>query len=209
MSAALVAICAGRARAAGTSEYRWGFSAGFGGTGITATQTLTNGATGTVPRSEGPVVMSIFVDTLLSDTWGLAFEHSRGVNFLPFSSGVSFTGVVSRWYFWGPAPFNQVAEGGSTILIKRFVPFLGFAAGLAEANVQRDAGDNAPVVSGSGVFFGARIGADYSTGIGKGIRPEIVASSSQFASSFSTAKTTSTPPLLQEFALQCSWYYNF
>ncbi len=199
----------GEARAFTASDYRWGVSAGYGGTGISSTQPLSNGAIGTVQRSDGPVVASVFVETLLSDYFGLAFEHSRGVNFVPFSAGVSFTGFVSRWYFLEPAPAMSAAPSGSTILIKRFVPFYGIAVGLAQADIQRDVNDGAPTVSGSGMFFGMRLGADYPTKLGQGIRPELVVSTTQYSSMFATAKTAYPAPLIQEFSLQCAWYFNF
>ena len=203
------AIYSGRASAFTASDYRWGVSIGYGRTGMSSTQPLTSGAIGTVSRADGPVVASIFVDTLLSDSFGLGFEHSRGVNFVPFSAGVSFTGFVSRWYFMGPAPAMMDSPSESTILIKRFVPFYGLTVGLAQADIQRDVNDGAPTVSGSGMFFGMRLGADYPTKLGQGIRPELVVSTTQYSSMFATAKTTYPAPLIQAFSLQCAWYFNF
>ena len=185
--------------------YRWGFSAGYGGTGITNTQTVGSG-TATVERSEGPLVVDLFIDRLLSDRFGLTFEHSRGVSLVPFSAGVSFTGVVTRWYFFGPAPSMEAAPSGSTILIKRFVPFAGLAAGIAQASITRDSSDVVQLVSGSGVYFGGRFGADYPLGPGTGLRPQLVYSTTEFSSSFSTS---ATPPTLTQFSAQCGWYYHF
>lgn len=195
---------------AALNDWRWGFSFGFGGVGVSNTQALTDGTTGTVSRSEGPVVVSLFVDTLVSDNFGFMLEHSRGVNFLPFSTGVSFTGFVGRYYFLGPAPSMVAApEGGSSLLIQRFVPYVGGAAGLAQANVQRDSTDLAPLVSGSGVYFGFRAGADYAQGPGRGLRGELAYSTTAFSKMFSTTSSTSEPAQLDEFALRCSWYFNF
>jgi len=194
---------------AGTSDWRWGIALGFGGEGISSKQTLADGkSTKTVDRSEGPVVLGLFVETLLSDRLGLSFEHSRGVNFLPFSSGVSFTGVVSRYYFMGPAPSMVESAGLGSLLIKNFAPFFGGAVGLAQAAVQRE-GDPVPVVSGSGVFFGIRLGADYAQGPGYGLRAEIAASTTEYSGMFATSSSSASAPLLQEFSLGAAWYFNF
>lgn len=206
----LALIASPDAAVAGTSDWRWGLALGYGGEGISNKQTLSDGKTvQTVNRAEGPVVLGVFVETLISDRVGLSFEHSRGVNFLPFSSGVSFTGAVSRYYFLGPAPSMVESAGDGALLIKNFVPFFGLAAGLAQASVQREASDPAPLVSGSGVFFGFRLGADYAQGPGRGLRIELASSTTAYSGMFATSSSSTTPPLLEEFSIGAAWYFNF
>jgi hypothetical protein len=195
------------AQAGGWSQdWRYGFSVGYGGAGSSSSEVAKDGTTMKVDRSEGPLMFDLFVDRLLSDSLGLTFEHSRGISLAPFTSGASFTGLALKWYFLAPAPSMTAAAEGSSVLVKRFVPFAGIAAGVARVNIERDASDLVPIVSHTSAYTGIRLGADYQIAPGQGLRPQIVYSTSTFTDSFSTAPT---PPTLSQFALQCGWYFNF
>lgn len=195
-------------------EYRWGFSVGYGGTGVTnPTQLYTDSSYKENSRSEGPLVTSVFIEKLLSDTFLLGLEHMRGVSLVPFSAGESFTGVAMRWYFSGPAPSMISSDSGSTIMIKRYVPFFGVSAGYAVASITRPLQDKKgdpqalPLMEGSGAYVGIRAGVDVQTGPGQGGRPEFVYSTSSFVSSFSSS--AGQKMTFGAFALQYSWYFNF
>lgn len=164
-----------------SSRYRLGSSLGFGGSGLTQVTTVQDSLT-IVERSEGPAVISLFADRLFSDFFSLGIEHTRGINFAPFSMGSSFTGVSGRWYFWGPAASVANTEGENALLvIRRFTPYVGGAVGAALATIRRE-NDLVPSLEGSGLYFGIRIGADYPLGPGLGLRPEILYSTTIFQS---------------------------
>lgn len=201
----LLFSCSQVARA---GEQRWGFSFGYGGEGITAT-VPSGGANISANRSEGPLIVGVFYEQLISDTFEFGIEHLRAMSIMPATSEASFTGILGRWYFFGLAPSATSAPpSSSTLFIKRFVPFIGLSTGIARADIQRDA-EAVAMVSGSGLYFGARVGADYATAPGRGIRPEIVTATTDFSSSLSTSTSSTTPPSLLMFSVQCSWYYDF
>lgn len=188
------------------SNLRWGFSAGYGGEGVTA-NVNNSGTTQSASRSEGPLILGVFVEKLVSDSFVFGIEHVRGVSLLPATSEEWFMGISMRWYF-GQAPSLGVAPpNGSTLLIKRYVPFLGFSTGFASANIERQ-GEAVGNVSGSGVYLGFRVGYDFVTGPGQGLRPELITSTTDLSSSFANPSAT-TPASLLMYALQCSWYFDF
>lgn len=194
----LVALaCLGADARAG--DWRIGGAIGLGGTGITSSPNV-NGEKTLVPRSESPGIFSIYVDYLLSDRVGLTAEHIRGFRLGPFSSGVSFTGVGTRWYFLAPAPSTPKTSGTKTsILVKRLIPFVGLGAGVATGTISRDE-DQAPTVSGSGVYLGFRGGVDYSLAPGWGLRPELT--------TLATFSSSTIPPSsVSEFGLQVGLYF--
>ncbi len=186
----------------GSSNYRFGFAVGFFGIGVTADA---SGFT-QVPRSEGPLVASVFVEMLLTDKISLGFEHYRGVSLAPFSTAASFTGLVSRYYFMGPAPsMVPLSDGQSSLFVKSWTPFAGISAGYAQATISRD-NDQVPTVSGSAGYVGVTGGADYLLKPGVGIRPEVVIASSQVPAAFSSV---AQPPELTLLSIQCGMFFNF
>jgi hypothetical protein len=188
------------ASAAQAREYRIGASMGFGGTGI-AKVVKVNGTSNAIERSEGPGVLSIFAETFYSDKIGLGVEHSRGFRLGPFTSGLTFTGLYGRYYFFGPAPQAINSEGTeSTILYKRYAMFLGLSGGVGQGKVSRNA-DQVPNLSGSGVYMGIRLGADYPLGDRWGIRPELI-----YNTTFMESEVGA--PSLTEFALQAAFYWS-
>jgi hypothetical protein len=91
LMALLVFLFSFDAQSSNSRRYRVGGSVGFGGSGVTQVATVNEQLT-IVERSEGPAVISFFADRLMSDYFSLGLEHTRGVNFAPFSMGSSFTG---------------------------------------------------------------------------------------------------------------------
>jgi hypothetical protein len=136
----------------------------------------------------------------------MGFEHMRAIGLGPFSSSASLTGITTRWYFFGPAP-SVVAPtaGGTSLFIKRYSLFVGITAGVAQATLERD-DQVIAVISGSGAYGGMKIGADYPTGQGTGLRPELSYASTTFTQSFSSSIA---PPTLTQFSIGCSWYYYY
>jgi hypothetical protein len=197
----LVFLLSFDAQSANSRRYRAGGSVGFGGSGVTQVATV-NEELQIVERSEGPAVISLFVDRLMSDYFSLGLEHTRGVNFAPFSIGSSFTGVTGRYYFWGPAASVAETEGTEALLlVRRFTPYAGVGVGAAMASIRRD-NDLVPNIEGSGLYFGLRLGADYPLAPGIGIRPEFLYSTTIFQS-----PTLSSS--LSEYSLGCGLFMNF
>ena len=167
---AVIGLILGLVCHANASDWRFGIGAGAGGAGL-STSTKVSGALRKVDRNEGPLIVSIFGDRLLSDSWSIGFEHTRGVRLGPAASGISFTGLTHRWYWFGQAPSVPATNEGSFILVRRLTPFVALGYGVAVANVQRD-NDLVEQLNGSGFYVGAKVGADYPLAPGQGIRPE-------------------------------------
>lgn len=197
----LVFLLSVDAQSANSRRYRFGGSVGFGGSGVTQVATV-NEQLQIVERSEGPAVISLFVDRLMSDYFSLGLEHTRGVNFAPFSMGSSFTGVTGRYYFWGPASSVAETEGTeSLLLVRRFTPYAGLAVGAALASIRRE-NDLVPNIEGSGLYFGFRLGADYPLAPGIGIRPEFLYSTTIFQSPTLASS-------LSEYSIGCGLFMHF
>ena len=191
------------APAAEASGFRLNLSLGYGGAGIArAAAPATPGVPAVLAatRSEGPGTISLSIDYLFSDILSAGVEQSKGFRLGPFSSGMTFTGIFGRWYFLGPAPSvadtsNNLNGDSSTIFVKKFSPFVGPAVGLGTGTITRT-GDLIPDVSGSGVYFGYKLGADYPLARSVGIRPEIV---------YNTSLTGTDQ--ITEFSAQCGIYF--
>ena len=180
-------------------EWRIGTTLGFGGTGLSKIVKVNN-VSRTIERSEGPGVFSIFGETFYSDNIGLGIEHSRGFRLGPFTSGLSFTGFYGRYYFFGPAPQAINSDGGeSTIQYRKIAMFLGLSGGVGQGKVSRNA-DQVPNLTGSGVYMGIRVGADYPISDRLGLRPELIYNTTFMASEVNA-------PSLSEFALQLGLYW--
>lgn len=173
-------------------DWRFWAAIGFGGTGINKNvavdasgtpdpsgKTPEEGAeTSLVERSEGPGTFALGVEYLFSDHMSVSLEHARGYRIGPYSSGVSFSGLSLRWYFKEAAPTNGVTDPhASTILIKRFTPFAGLGMGIASGQIARD-NDLVANLNGSGMYVGARLGADFPLAPEVIVRPELVSSNS-------------------------------
>ena len=96
---ALFLLCTAASQGARASDWRYGFSLGYGGAGISNKQTASSGEVQKVERSEGPLIVDVFVDRLITDSFGITFEHSRGVSLSPASTGVSFTASCNTLVF--------------------------------------------------------------------------------------------------------------
>ncbi len=179
-------------------DFHLGGSLGYGGAGITATTPVGTVDT-SVKRSEGPGTVSLFLDYMLSDDLSVTFEHNRGFRLGPYSSGVSFTGFSGRWYFKSPAPSMAKSSESTTLLVKRYSFFVGPGIGVASGTINRS-DDLAPVISGSGVYFGLVLGADYQVSPGVVLRTQI-----QSYSTISAAKIH--PASLSYFSFGCGIYF--
>ncbi len=175
------------------SDWRVGALMGYGGTGISGTHTVNNVPV-VVQRSEGPGVLTITVDTLISESTLISIEHSRGFRLGPFSSGVSFTGLGARWYR-GPAPSMSKPEGDTTMLfVKKYSFFAGVATGLAQGTIVRQ-NDQVDSVQGSGVYIGTKFGFDLPQTPSRLLRTELVYNTTFFSA-------TTPPTTVSEFSLQ-------
>lgn len=181
---------------ASAREYRLGLALGFGGTGMKKVAEV-EGESKLVERSEAPGIFNFYVESLVSDSLGFGIEHSRGFRLGPFSSGLSFTGLTGRYYFFGGAPsLSPDVTSESTVLIRQLAWFLGGGTGVAQGRITRDA-DRVLNISGSGVYVGMKVGADVPWKLDMILRPEIIYNMTFFSSD-------DTAPSLTEFAIQCS-----
>ena len=102
----------------------------------------------------------------------------------------------------GPMPaLESKSDTNSTLFIKGYFPFIGPAVGIARAQIYRAADTNADV-SGSGVYIGMKIGADYPLKPGMGLRPEI-------SSAMTFASSPDAEAKLLEFGALCALYFSF
>jgi hypothetical protein len=175
-SGASLACCILLGAEAGASDYRMGFSLGYGGGGIQIQQNLSPDSTVpllyTVKRAQGPGVVSLFVDQMIDDRFGVSLEHFRAFTLAPFSSKVHFTGVAGRYYIT-PALSAPVEASGDTVMrVRRFAFFGGLATGIALGTVVLE-DDQIPEVSSSGIYFGAKLGADYALSNRVALRSEV------------------------------------
>lgn len=182
------------------NSLRYGFNLGLGGAGLSDTVKI-SGVPTVVQKSEGPGVGSVYVDNLISDDFSYGFECAFGYRFSPFTSGVSFTGLTSRWYVWGPALSEvSLSPEKTTLFSKRYAYFYGLGAGIASASINRR-GEAVENLTGSGLYFGPKLGADYSYSKKMSFRYEF-----QY---YSTFLATSKDPTLTEFALQFGVFYFY
>jgi hypothetical protein len=190
------------ATSARAGDFRFGAGLGYGGAGITKAEAVgTSDAKQSVKRSEGPGTISLYVDYVLGDRATLGFEHLRGYRLGPFSSGVGFTGINTRWYFRNPVPtVGKSTDGGSTLLVQQYSFFVGLGSGVAVGTINRD-DDKVPSIQSSGVYIGINFGADYPLAPGIVLRPQITS-----YSTFSSSSKTS-PADLSFFSFGASVYF--
>jgi len=184
-----------------SGQWTYGATLGLGGTGIRSSAEV-EGATTQVERSESPGAFSLFADRTINDYWTASFEHIRGFRFGPISSGLSFTGVGTKWYFWSPAPnYTDVPAESSHIHIQQLTPFIGLSTGIASGSIKR-ANDKVSSVSGSGIYLGGRSGFDYTIEPGFGIRSE-----GSLSFTFTYAEKPATT--LAEFSLRIGVFFYY
>jgi hypothetical protein len=154
------------------SSWTVGVFAGFGGQGIKKNAIVEDDQVAEASRSEGPMVLGLSLEKLLSDRWGLAIEHRRGFRIAPLSSGVSFTGVSGRWYYLRNASTLVDADATNYILLRTWSPYVGGAAGFAQGTIKRER-NPVPVTSSSGFYVGIKVGLDYHYKPNLLLRPEL------------------------------------
>ncbi|MBC7741388.1 MAG: hypothetical protein H7061_04270 [Bdellovibrionaceae bacterium] len=171
---------------------------GFGGTGISTIEKF-NGVDLPVERSESPGVYGLFIERSLSDNSSIALDHTSGFTLSPFSSGVEFNGFTYKYFYPGEMPSVKYSKENSTLMVQRFETFVGGSFGIARGNITREK-DAVPSTSGSGVYFGGRLGVDYQIAPGIVNRSEMIFGASMAPSGFAKAK-------LSEFGLVTGLYY--
>jgi hypothetical protein len=156
-------------------------SIGFGGTGITKIVSV-DGADTKVDRSEGPGVIAVSLERLVSRQFVVSVDHLRGFRLGPFSSGIGFTGVTLKWYFLSPAmPLQPMRSDATTIMSRTFSPYAGGSTGIADGTAVREA-DKVQEISASGIYLGVRGGVDYALTPTMALRAELSLSQVLFSS---------------------------
>lgn len=179
----------------------YGVMGGFGGSGVDKKIDNNSGGSVTERRSEQPGMFGLSVEGFIRDQWSLAISHRRGFKLGPFSTKVSFTGVIARRYF-GRAPFIPSTKlKNSAVVMRRWAPFVGLGTGIATGTVVRENILNESI-SGSGVYVGVHVGADYH------LRPNLILRPEFFTSS-TFMNDSSEPTTLQEFGLVCGFHFRF
>lgn len=123
-------------------------------------------------RSETPGMLSISVETFITDRWSVGLSHRRGFQMGPFSIGVGFTGIIARRYFMNPTPVLASDKLQSSIIVQGWAPFAGFGFGIAEGSISRE-GEVVDTISTSGFFVGGHLGLDYQISPNLILRPEL------------------------------------
>ena len=116
-----------RAYAFDSSNFRLNGAVGIGSGGAVENGTV---------RVEAPLALYMGADYSMSSRYTLGFEHYR--SFAGSTSSIGLSGFVLRYYPWTPQPQKL---GNSEDLIsediifqKNIVPYLGFSAGMGQAN---------------------------------------------------------------------------
>lgn len=143
-----------------SAQYRVGGLLGFGGTGLTST-TKINEVDVTVKRSDGPFLLSFFLEYVLQQNTSLAVDLVQGVTLNPYSSGVTFMGGTYKYYYLSSIPSTvKSPNNNSTLLIQELSPYVGGSIGLAKGNISRQ-NDLVSDIGAEGIYFGFRTGVDY------------------------------------------------
>lgn len=181
------------------SNLLYGGTFGFGGSGIEKTVVVGNEKFD-VSRAETPGMFGLSVEGFISKNYTLAVSHRRGFRLGPFSSGVSFTGLILRRYFYNPPPIIPDKSLSSSVTIQTWAPFIGLGSGLAHATTERET-DVVKTVSSSQVYFGLHVGFDYQISPTLILRPEIFTSSSFI-------DVSDTPATIEEFGIVCGFHFK-
>lgn len=180
-------------------DFIYGGMFGFGGSGIDK-EIIFEGRSFDLSRAETPGMFGLSVESFIAPKYSLALSHRRGFRLGPFTSGVSFSGLILRRYFYNPPPIIPSLKLGSAITMQTWAPFIGLGTGLAIAKTQRDT-DVVPNVTSSQIYFGLHVGFDYQISPNLILRPEIFTSSS-------IIDVSDTPATLEEFGIVCGFHFR-
>lgn len=113
-----------------------------------------------VSQSESPGMFGAYVDYAVNSRQTIGLEHIRTFATKPVSTGVSISGLTSRWYFLNPAPSGMSAEANSTYLFERYIaPFFGVGVGFNQSSLlPSNEGDKS--TNSVGVYGKVRLGMD-------------------------------------------------
>jgi hypothetical protein len=184
-------------------DYRAILGLGIGGAGIKRNSSLTSSVPGQVTRSEGFGTFEVAIERILSDRFTMALTHARGFRLGPFSSGVGFTGLFGRYYFFQQTWGAGEAGSETTLLVRRILPYLGVGLGLASGTIERAPPDLVTSLSASALFVGVKLGADLPLSPkGFGVRAEL-------GSSFTGTTTGPEPSSLSYFSVGSAVFFHF
>lgn len=179
-------------------DYRLGVNLGFGGAGITANRDITPDddvvSLVTVQRAQGPGLLAIYVDQIISQNWAVTLEHFRAFTLAPFSSRVYFTGASLRYYITPTIEPIAPPSDESILRIKRIAFYVGASSGVAIGTIKLE-GDLVPSVTSSGIYFGGKLGAEYPLSSSMGFRTEVVYA-------FTLATAGQYPSAMSQFGAQ-------
>ncbi len=180
-------------------DFIYGGMIGYGGSGIDK-EVIVETQTFDLSRAETPGMLGVSIETFIATKYSLAFSHRRGFRLGPFSSGVSFSGLILRRYFYNSPPIIPTGGLGSAITVQTWAPFIGLGTGLAIAKTKRET-DVIQDVTSSQIYMGVHIGFDYQISPNLILRPEIFTSSS-------IVDVSDTPATLEEFGVVCGFHFR-
>ncbi len=180
-------------------DFLYGGQFGYGGSGIDK-EVIVQNQKFDVSRAETPGMMGLSVETFVARNYTLALSHRRGFRLGPFSSGVSFTGLILRRYFMNSPPIIPDSKLSSAVTIQTWAPFVGLGTGLAMATTERDT-DVVKTVTSNQVYIGLHVGFDYQISPNLILRPEIFTSASFI-------DVSDTPATIEEFGVVCGFHFK-
>ena len=133
-------------------DLRLGFLGGIGNSTVSA-----RGAS----QKEGPGGFGAFVDYAVSARQTIGLEHIRTFALKPVSTGVSISGLTTRWYFLNPAPTGVTGMTDNTTYLdeKYLAPYLGAGVGFSQSSLVPDT-EGGTITNAVGIYGKGRVGMD-------------------------------------------------
>ena len=114
-----------------------------------------------VSKAEGPLAFAVQFDIDVKAKWTFGAEHLRSLSLSPMGTSVSTTSFVGKWFFVSAVPQTndpELPRGRISIHEDGYFPYLGMAAGFAQASI--DNTDPLKRIVAGGVSLGFKAGFD-------------------------------------------------
>lgn len=111
-------------------------------------------------QAESPGMFGAYVDYAVNSRQTIGLEHVRTFAMKPVSTGVSISGLTTRWYYINPAPAGVTGANEGTYLYEKYLaPYLGAGIGFSQSSLL-PANEDAAVTNSVGVYAKLRAGID-------------------------------------------------